>query len=648
LNSRLQGLLLQHRERVRDAMLMAALFGGYVGSAKVGIELSVAHGVITPVWAPTGIALAALFLYGPRLWPAVALGAIVANATSGASGVDAILIAVGNTLEALVGSILLRRVGFRPALDRMRDIFMLVSLGAVASTAISATNGVTTLWLSGEIERSHYGSEWLLWWVGDGMGDLIVASLIFVLSTKPYLRLDRRARLEGLVLLGLLVGVSSVVFLAGQWRYPHLLFPVLIWAVLRFHQLGAVTSSFVVATIAVVGVVHGTIPLGDRSGTEIVQILEALTAGVAISLLILGASLAERMKALNELARAHASLEEAQEVAHIGSWEWDIPRDQVTWSDELYRLWGLEPGSETMTYERYLDSIHPEDRELARKTIEGAYAGGAPFAFDHRVTLPDGRLRWIHGSGRVIADETGAPARMLGTAQDITVRRQVDELRDSILSTVSHELRTPLTSIIGFAVTLRERGARLAEETRREMIDHLAQQANKLDNLLSDLLDLDRLRHGFVRPSFRATDIGRLVTQVASSHVSDTHEIDVRVVSAVAEVDAPKVERVVDNLLANAVSHTPPGTKVSVRVETGSGGVLIAVDDSGPGVAEEHREAIFGIFNRGGDNDGTPGTGVGLSLVAQFTALHGGRAWVEKSPAGGASFRVFLPEQQPL
>jgi PAS domain S-box-containing protein len=636
-----------HRERVRAAILMAALFGTYVGSAKVGIELSVAHGVITPVWAPTGISLAALFLYGPRLWPAVALGAVVANATSGASGVDAIFIAFGNTLEALVGSVLLRRVGFRPALDRMRDIFMLVSLGAVLSTAISATNGVTTLWLSGEIEGAHYGSEWLLWWVGDGMGDLIVASLIFVLSTKPYQRLDRRARLEGLVLLGLLVGVSSIVFLAGQWRYPHLLFPVLIWAVLRFQQLGAVTSNFVVATIAIVGVVYETIPLGDRSGTEIAQILEALTAGVAISLLILGALLAERTKALNELARAHASLKEAQEVAHIGSWEWDISGDKVTWSDELYRLWGLEPGSGPITYERYLDSIHPEDRELAQKTIEDAYAEGAPFAFDHRVTLPDGRQRWIHGSGRVIADETGAPVRMLGTAQDITERRKVDELRDSILSTVSHELRTPLTSIIGFAITLRERGGGLAERTRREMIDHLAQQANKLDNLLSDLLDLDRLRRGFVQPSFRATDIGTLVTQVASSHVSDTHEIDVRVVPAVAEVDAPKVERIIDNLLANAVSHTPAGTPISVRVETGSDGVLIVVDDSGPGVPEEHREGIFEIFNRGGDNDGTPGTGVGLSLVAQFTALHGGRAWVEQSPGGGASFRVLLPEQQP-
>ena len=133
---------------------MATLFVAYVAAAKLGIELSVAHGVISPVWAPTGIALAALVLYGPRLWPAVALGAFVANVSSGAAPVDAAFIAVGNTLEAVVGSVLLLRVGFRPALDRVRDVFALIVFGALLSTAISATNGVTTLWISGEVDGS--------------------------------------------------------------------------------------------------------------------------------------------------------------------------------------------------------------------------------------------------------------------------------------------------------------------------------------------------------------------------------------------------------------------------------------------------------------------------------------------------------------
>jgi signal transduction histidine kinase len=248
----------------------------------------------------------------------------------------------------------------------------------------------------------------------------------------------------------------------------------------------------------------------------------------------------------------------------------------------------------------------------------------------------------------VITDDGGEPVRMLGTAQDITERKRIDELRDSILSTISHELRTPLTAIIGFSITLKERGLRIAEQTRDEMINSLAAQARKLDRLLSDLLDVDRLRRGFIQPNFRETDIGALVEHVASGYAAPTHAIDVQTAPILAEVDAPKVERIVDNLLANAVNHTPPGTSISVGVAAADGGALITVDDDGPGVAADDREAIFGIFTRGSGDSYVPGTGIGLSLVSQFAELHGGRVWVEESSSGGASFRVFLPATPPL
>ena len=352
LRKSLESVLSHRSERTRTALMMVALFVSYVASARLGIELSVAHGVITPVWAPTGIALAALVLYGPRLWPAVALGALVANVTSGASGIDALFISVGNTLEAVVGSVLLRRADFQPGLDRVKDVFSFILLAAVGSTLIAATNGVTTLWISGEVSGSDYGSEWLLWWIGDAMGALLVAPLILVLSTRPWRRLANRSLLEALVLLVALVSVSSIVFLGGQWRYPHLLFPLLIWATLRFRQFGAVTSSFIVGAIAIAGAVQGTTPLGDDSATEIVQILEALTAGVAVSLLILGAVLSERSEAETKLERANASLAEAQQLTHIGSWEWDIGSDRVSWSDELYRLSGSSPNLSRSTTRR--------------------------------------------------------------------------------------------------------------------------------------------------------------------------------------------------------------------------------------------------------------------------------------------------------
>jgi signal transduction histidine kinase len=243
----------------------------------------------------------------------------------------------------------------------------------------------------------------------------------------------------------------------------------------------------------------------------------------------------------------------------------------------------------------------------------------------------------------VIVTASGEPERMVGTSQDITDAKGLEELRENILATVSHELRTPLTSILGFAVTLKERGSELVEATRVELVDHLVEQATKLDRMLSDLLDLDRLRHGPRGSEFRATDVGALVRQVVAAHPSDGHAVEVRAQPVIAEVDPSKIERIVENLLGNAIKHTPPETGVVVRVEPAGDSVLIAVDDRGPGVPDHERETVFELFNRGDAYENVPGAGIGLALVTQFAAMHRGRAWVEENSGGGASFRVELP-----
>jgi PAS domain S-box-containing protein len=473
------------------------------------------------------------------------------------------------------------------------------------------------------------------------MGVLVVAPLLLVWMSKPP-QLSHGRLLEGGVLMATLATVASVVFLAGAWRYRSLLFPVLVWAPFRFRQAGATAAAFVVVAFGVAGAVHGSVPLGQESATHTVQVMEALFAVVSVTMLLLGAMLAEREAAQGSLVAARDALAEAQEVAHIGSWEWNIGDDRITWSAELYRLFGLEPGEE-LTYERYVAQLHPEDAVRVREMVERAYAEGGSFAFDHRAVHPDGTVRWLNGRGRAVRDESGAVVRMLGTAQDVTEQRRIDELRDTILATVSHELRTPLTAITGFAVTLKERGDDLPPELRADIIETLTAEARRLESLLADLLDLDRLRHGLLEPSFRDTDIGELVSHVAAGY-RHSGALDVHTTCVIAAVDPPKVERMVENLLVNAFKHTPPGTAVSLRVEDGGEDVLVAVDDRGPGVPAAQRESVFEIFSRG-DGATAPGTGVGLSLVARFAELHGGRAWVEDNPGGGASFRLTLPRR---
>ena len=286
------------------------------------------------------------------------------------------------------------------------------------------------------------------------MGALIVAPLILVWSTNPLRSLDRRRLLEGGLLLVALVGLSVFVFLAGYWRYPHLIFPVLVWTTLRFRQPGAVTGSFIVTAIAIAGAVDGSIPLADRSDTEIVEILEGLLAGLAVSLLILGAVLEERGRRKPPSTKLSTSRTSA---AGTGT----SARTASAGRTSFFRIYGLEPQSQEVTFDVYLERVHPDDREFARETVERAREEAQPFLFDHRIVLPDGGVRWTQSRGRVVTDHEGRPLRMVGTAQDVTERKQLDSLRDTILATVSHELRTPLTAILGFAITLRERGAEI-------------------------------------------------------------------------------------------------------------------------------------------------------------------------------------------
>ena len=166
--------------RVRRGLDYAVVFVAYVATARLGLSFDALAGIATTVWPPTGIALAALVLRGPHLWPAVALAALAVNLTTGIPIWGAAIIATGNTLEALVGASLLRRFAFDPRLARLRDVLLLVGLAALASTLISATFGVAAAALAGLHRAESYPVFWAVWWVGDAMGDLLIAPLICV------------------------------------------------------------------------------------------------------------------------------------------------------------------------------------------------------------------------------------------------------------------------------------------------------------------------------------------------------------------------------------------------------------------------------------------------------------------------------------
>ncbi len=242
-------------------------------------------------------------------------------------------------------------------------------------------------------------------------------------------------------------------------------------------------------------------------------------------------------------------------------------------------------------------------------------------------------------------------ARALDVERDAAHRlRALDEMKNTFLQAVSHDLRTPLAAILGLAVTLERGDVQLEAGDARDLAGRIAENARKLERLVIDLLDMDRLARGIVSPKLERVDVGEVVRRVVieSEQIERSHmTMDLQPV--VIPVDASKIERIVENLLANTARHTPSHAHVWVSVHHHEQGALIKVEDSGVGVPVELRESLFEPFRQGPDApQHSPGVGVGLTLVRRFAELHGGRAWIEDREGGGASFQVFLPGSPPI
>jgi signal transduction histidine kinase/integral membrane sensor domain MASE1/CheY-like chemotaxis protein len=285
---------------LRDIALSLGAAAVYFGAAKLGLSMAFVAEQVTVVWPPTGIALAAVLLFGYRLTPGIWLGAFLANLTAHEPIGTAVGIATGNTLEAVVGAVLLRRLmGPGRTFGRLRDVLGLVTLGALVSTAVSATIGTASLTLGGVQPWSAWTRIWWVWWLGDALGDLVVAPLLLAWAAGGPRWSPSRLLEAGSLVLGL-TAVSLVVF-AGQLPavdsgHPleYLVFPFVIWAAFRFGQLGTTTTAAVVSAIAIWGTRGGFGPFATGNTHESLVLVQFFMAVVAVGGLLLAAVMHER------------------------------------------------------------------------------------------------------------------------------------------------------------------------------------------------------------------------------------------------------------------------------------------------------------------------------------------------------------------
>ena len=297
----------------RAVLQMALVAVTYWTAGALSLRFALVHGQVTPIWPPTGIALVAILVFGRRVWPAVFIGALAVNLPIGPSPLGAALIAGGNTLAPLVAAELLRLVGFRLELDRLRDAAAIIGLGALLGMTISATVGTSVLVLFGAVPSSGFWPTWAVWWAGDAMGVLLVAPfLLSLLSRAPGSALTLRS---GAVLAALLLGIGLVTFglFQSQLRLEYLAFPLIMIAAWRYRLRGAAPAALVASGVAIWAAVHGTGPFATENLGQKMITLQVFNVCVALTSFVLATFVATR-EHQEEMTRLYASARAASQA----------------------------------------------------------------------------------------------------------------------------------------------------------------------------------------------------------------------------------------------------------------------------------------------------------------------------------------------
>jgi len=378
----------------------------------------------------------------------------------------------------------------------------------------------------------------------------------------------------------------------------------------------------------------------------------------------------EKIRKLNQeleqrVQERTARLTEAQRIAHLGNWDWNIRTDELFWSDEIYRIFGLQPQEFGATYEAFLDTIHHEDRDTVVQAVNAALYEGKPYSLDHRIVLPDGAIRIVHERGEVTFGEQHKPIWMVGTVQDITDQKRVEEelqkakesaeaanrAKSVFLANMSHELRTPLNGILGYAQML-GRDSTLTD-TQREGVEVIHRNGDHLLTLFNDILDFTKIEANKLElhpDQFALPSVLRQLAEMArfnAEHkgLSFVYEAPAGLPHIVYG-DQKRLRQILLNLLGNAIRFTEQG-RVTFRISLIDNCQLpiancqlrFEVEDTGIGIASEHLESIFQPFQQADPHQLQEGsTGLGLAISQRLVNMMSSQFHITSTEGQGSTF----------
>ena len=389
--------------------------------------------------------------------------------------------------------------------------------------------------------------------------------------------------------------------------------------------------------------------------------------------------LTERKSVEDQLRKSEAHLAAAQRIAHFGIWEFDVQSQQLMWSEEKFRIFGLDPTGPQPTYTQLIEMMHPDDRASFEQSVYQALTDGTSYEIVFRIQRPNGQLRYIETRGEAIFNSAGQVIQLFGIVVDITERKQAEEetlkalqrerelseAKSRFIAMTSHEFRTPLTTIQSSVDLLRRYSDPHLQEKRLEHLNRITTAIQQMDSMVQDVLLLSEAEAGKLQLKPAPVDLVQLCRSLVSELVvadgkqhnitfTPTRECKALLSEATSlqTQDAAPIEYFLDeklvryiltNLLSNALKYSPQASAVQLDLICHSDKVVFRIQDQGIGIPLKDMSRLFESFHRASNVAATQGTGLGLAIVKQCVDLHGGQIWVDSVVGKGSMFTVTLP-----
>ena len=691
----------------------------YFIAAKIGLLLAFSHINISPVWPPTGVAIAAMLLLGYRIWPGILLGAFFVSIHTLLGSplpipetlLVSLSISIGNTLEAICGVAILHRYTSKVnPFDSMKGAVCFVFLASPIGTFVSATIGVTTLCVAEVAPWNSYLSFWGTWWVGDIVGALTITPLIVSFSklTLPTYQLKKSAEL-----VAFWISISfATKSIFDDWifnsedihsiAYLLILFPI--WSSLRFSFFNTFMSVALISAIAILGTLDGFGPFVVSTPNESLLSLQLFMGTLAITFILLNASLVEltcfnnlikennedlelritrrteELKVTNEklsleisqnrrneklIKDSEKKLKEAQAIAHIGHWELDINSNSLYWSDEIYDIFGFSPQEFDPSYELFINSIHPEDRKAVNDAYATSLETKVPYEIEHRVLLNNGTLKYVREQCNTSYDEQGNAVRSLGTIQDITNTKELEnQLRHSqkmeslgtLSGGIAHDFNNILGIISGNIELFNETIS--PNERQKKYLNNTFSAIERAANLTKQILTFSSMELSSLS-KIHITEIVEEAVAMLKATTPSNIEIVLNIKKGVGLImaDPTQIHQVIVNLYMNAVHAIDSSSgKIEITLkqfhckdcstscDQQNDAISIArlsIKDSGSGIHPNILDKIFDPFFT--TKEVGKGTGLGLGVVHGIMESHGGNIEVESELGHGTTITLCFP-----